>query len=620
MRRALFLIVMGLLLFGIGEIGMAYSATTATSLAVGWNHVCYIGAEKPVGEALGAVAASVQALYRIEAGGVLGRWFPGRPGLSTIDTLAPQDPLLMLVAAPVDWTQSSDQAAPDTANMSQGWNSICYEGESRDAGEAMGGVDGELAIIYALSPGQGWLRFVPGREEISNLERVEPHQALLVLVSDTAGATWDFDKWEVPFPPLTPLDQSLQAKAHQIRGTMSSIRGLPANPAIEEGTITQAALTGYYERQAEKTREEEGEELQAWNVAYRLLHLMGPDDDLLEVYTSFSSNILGFYVPSDDKLALVAEESTSLDQDEELTLAHEYVHSFQDARFDIEKLQELADDEKERRSNTEYGATVDCLIEGDAVVSEFTYAAQVFGFDWLLGLIPSPEGELDGSNIPPGIARYLYFPYTECAAFVALLFFEGGWAAVDDVYGDVPTSTEQILHPEKYASHEAPTELALADISPQLGQGWEQLEDIVFGEYDVYNYLLTSLEGQPGWDEIAQEAAAGWGGGRMATYAHDDITRVVLHLSLQWDDPSELSEFVDAFLQVAGATAGLWWPTEPATSAVRWADTSEHGFATWQGDSFVAVLSSNADHLRTATAAAGYDLEAATSPTLPAPP
>jgi hypothetical protein len=484
----------------------------------------------------------------------------------------------------------------------------------------MGGVDGELAIIYALAPGQGWLRFVPGRGEISNLEQVEPHQALLVLVSDAAGATWDFDKWEVALPPLAPLDPSLQARAHQIRDTMSSVRGLPANPGIEEGTITRAALTDYYERQAEKTRGEEGEELQAWNVAYRLLHLMGPEDDLLDIDTSFSSNILGFYVPSDDKLALVAEESTTLDQDEELTLAHEYVHSFQDARFDIEKLDELALNEEEARSNTEYGVTVRCLVEGDATVSELTYAAQVFGLEWLFGLIPSPEGESGGSDIPPGLARYFYFPYTECFEFAGLVFLQGGWPAVDQAYGDMPTSTEQVLHLEKYISHEAPAALSLTDISAQLGQGWEQLDDIVFGEFDVYNYLLTSLEGQSGWGDTAEDAAAGWGGGRMATYAHDDTTRVVLHLSLRWDDAGELSEFVDAFLQVAGATAGLWWPTDPATSSVRWESASEHGFATWQGDSLVAILSPNADDLRAAAAAAGYNLDAAVSPSLPAPP
>jgi hypothetical protein len=227
------------------------------------------------------------------------------------------------------------------------------------------------------------------------------------------------------------------------------------------------------------------------------------------------------------------------------------------------------------------------------------------------------------------MARYYYFPYDQCFEFVGQLFLSGGlealnlmagWEAVNRAYDDMPTSTEQILHFDRYMLHETPAALSLTDISAQIGQGWEQLEDIVFGEFDVYNYLLTSLEGQSGWDEVAQEAAAGWGGGRMATYAHDDPTRVVLHLSLQWDSPADLSEFVDAFLQVAGATAGLWWPADPAPTAVGWESASEHGFATWQGGSVVVMLSPSADDLRAATTAAGYNLDAATSPSLPAPP
>jgi hypothetical protein len=97
MRRVLFFIAMGFLLLGVGGANSAHSATTATSLATGWNHVCYIGAQGSVGEALGSVAPSVQAVYRFGAGGALDRWFPGRPEVSTISTLAPQDSLLMLI-------------------------------------------------------------------------------------------------------------------------------------------------------------------------------------------------------------------------------------------------------------------------------------------------------------------------------------------------------------------------------------------------------------------------------------------------------------------------------------------------------------------------------------------
>jgi hypothetical protein len=617
-KRSLLALASALLLAG-GVADNAHSATAIASLSVGWNQVCYIGAEQPVETALGDIAGSVQALYRIGEGGTLSRWFPDRPQITTIGTLAPYDPLLLLMPEPLTWTQSSDEVAPGTADLEQGWNAVCYEGEDKDTEEAVGGVYDEIAIIYALVPGQGWLRYVPGRPEISNLDMLQRHQPILVLVSDSTGATWHFEGTEVELPPLTPFDAELEATAHGIRDKMAEIRGLEPNRGIEEGTISRDALGKYYEELAAKAREEMGDEVESWNGAYRLLHLIGPGDDLLELETGFSTErVLGFYVPTEDKLALVAEELADFDMNDEMTVAHEYVHSFQDARFDLEKLDELAEEEQEAKGNTEYGATVECLMEGDAVISQFKYAAAVFGPDWYEEG-SATNGDAGGDEYPPGLERYQYFPYVQCALFAAQLFAEGGWDAVNTAYEDVPTSTEQILHAEKYASRERPMEIEMPDISGQIGEGWEQLDDFVFGEFDAYNYLLTSLEGQPGWDGVASEAAAGWGGGRLAVYSHEDSTRVVMHLAVQWDSPSDLDEFVAAFLQVAATTAGLWWPSDTSISTVRWSGETEHGFATWQGTSFVAVLASNENDLDAAVAATGNNLEAAVSPTESAP-
>jgi len=615
LSRGLWLALTGALFLAVSGAGSGLSATATTSFAVGWNQACYIGPQQSVETALGDIAGSVQALYRIGVDGALDRWFPGSPEVSTIETLSPYDSLLLLMPAPATWTQTSDEPKPDKWVMAQGWNSICYEGENKDIEEAVDGIHDQIAIIYALVPGQGWLRYVPDRPEMSNLDRLQRHQPILVLVSDPTGATWRFEGIEVELPPLTPFDAALEARAHGIRDKMAEIRGLEPHPGIQEGTITRDALEQYYEELAAEAREEMGSRLESWNVAYRLLHLIGPGDDLLELLTSFSTErLLGFYVPAEDKLALVAEELTDFDINDEMTLAHEYVHSFQDARFDLEKLGELAEEEEEAKSNTEYGATVECLMEGDAVISQIIYAEAVFGPDWYEE-VSATNGDAGDSEYPPGLERYEYFPYVECAFFVVQLFFDGGWDAVNAAYEDVPISTEQILHPDKYASHERPEELEMPDISGPLGEGWEQLDDFVFGEFDAYNYLLTSLEGQSGWDSVASEAAAGWGGGRSAVYSHDDPTRVVLHLALQWDKPSDLDEFVAAFLQVAGTTAGLWWPADLSISSVRWSGETEHGFATWQETNFVALLASNEDDLGAAVAATGNNLDAAVSPT-----
>jgi hypothetical protein len=166
--------------------------TATATLSVGWNQVCYIGSEQPVEAALGDIAGSVQALYQIEAGGALQRWFPGRPEMSTLNTLRPYEPILVLMSGALTWTQTSDQIAPDAQDLEQGWNAVCYEGQDADIKEAIEGVQDEIAIIYALAPGQSWLRYVPDRPELNTLDRLQRHQAVLVLVSEAAGVTWHF--------------------------------------------------------------------------------------------------------------------------------------------------------------------------------------------------------------------------------------------------------------------------------------------------------------------------------------------------------------------------------------------------------------------------------------------
>ncbi|NOR82033.1 MAG: hypothetical protein GQ526_00895 [Ardenticatenales bacterium] len=52
---------------------------------------------------------------------------------------------------------------------------------------------------------------------------------------------------------------------------------------------------------------------------------------------------------------------------------------------------------------------------------------------------------------------------------------------------------------------------------------------------------------------------------------------------------------------------------------MRWSGENEHGFATWQETSFIALLASNEDDLGAAVAAIGNNLDAAISPTQSVP-
>jgi hypothetical protein len=148
--------------------------------------------------------------------------------------------------------------------------------------------------------------------------------------------------------------------------------------------------------------------------------------------------------------------------------------------------------------------------------------------------------ELDTSeldNAPPFISGTLLFPYDQGATFVTALYEEGGWELVNEAYTNVPQSTEQILHPEKYLGGEAPIEVTVNDPIPALGENWEILEVNTFGEY-IVQLFLDSGEVRP---SDATDAAKGWGGDQYVVAGTDDETALVW--STEWDTEADAQEF-----------------------------------------------------------------------------
>jgi hypothetical protein len=157
----------------------------------GWNDSCYQGSEQQIDDALGGVAG-VQAVYRLKSQ-TFERWFPGRPELSTITTVSPFDPLLILTTDGAAWTVMPNSDSPSSTPLSSGWSSICYLGDGKDTAAAATGIMGDFAVMYTLTPDQSWRRYIPGRPEVSNLERLETYTAVLILVTDPDGALWTFE-------------------------------------------------------------------------------------------------------------------------------------------------------------------------------------------------------------------------------------------------------------------------------------------------------------------------------------------------------------------------------------------------------------------------------------------
>jgi len=136
----------------------------------------------------------------------------------------------------------------------------------------------------------------------------------------------------------------------------------------------------------------------------------------------------------------------------------------------------------------------------------------------------------------PAILRVtLVAPYLRGLQFVAAVQGRGGWPAVNNAHRRPPTTSEQILHPEKFFAREPGEEIEIPENKQVLAAGFKRIEEDTLGELELSVYL-----GQAGPSDTDDEAAAGWGGDRLAVYARGRRTAVIWWTT--WDTDTDAKQ------------------------------------------------------------------------------
>jgi hypothetical protein len=387
-----------------------------------------------------------------------------------------------------------------------------------------------------------------------------------------------------PLPDLTPFTPEQAERIHAIRDGVAAARELPAADSIEEGTVSRDGWKQYNEDNTDDISDEARKEIDFGNTVWRLMRLIGPDDDLLDLNSDTSGSLVaGLYYFTEDTLVLINNgDGGDLSVANESTIAHEYVHSFQDERYDLEKVQkQAAQDEDDKDTLSELGTTVNCVVEGDASVAADTYMEQEHGLGWQLEAAQLDDDTMESlqslADIPRILLYYSYFNYDQCPAFVRKVQDERGWEGVDALFSDPPMTTEQVMHPEKYFDKEAALELPDTDLSKTLGKGWEREDVSSYGEFDTYAFF-ASAGARP---QDAARGADGWGGGRREIYRQEgeDTSNALVHIALRWDTPQDFEDFGLALRYVL-AWQG-WNLNTDAADNWYWWDDNDAGYAIW---------------------------------------
>jgi len=365
-----------------------------------------------------------------------------------------------------------------------------------------------------------------------------------------------------PVASRSARNAAVAAATEAVLKETSAIRQLSILRPVQSGLLSRAEI----ERSIIRNLDEDVSpaEAHANEVTLKRLGLVGADFQyralLVRVLTE---QVAGYYDPKSRQFYLA--DWIDLDGQKPI-MAHELTHALQDQHFDLRRFEHWP------KGDSDAELAAHALIEGDATLMMMLYVAnnpmRALAFLKSLGGMEISSAELD--KAPRALRETLLFPYQSGYEWTRDLYKQGGWDQVSKAFNDLPQSTEQILHPEKYFAHERPEKVSLPDIAQMLSAAaseirgqrpevsrrlrsslqppapslWKRLDSDVEGEWGFY-LLLDQFLKSP---SESRRAAAGWGGDRYEIYEGPKGEVIFVSLSA-WDTENDAREFFEAYVK-----------------------------------------------------------------------
>ncbi|USZ71323.1 Hvo_1808 family surface protein [Natronosalvus halobius] len=368
---------------------------------------------------------------------------------------------------------------------------------------------------------------------------------------------------------LSPAE--LEAVTYRAMARLEEIRGLRYTENVEVEVWSREELREWYG---------ESEPADAFtNELWRAAFVVDGETDVNAAFDSlYGDSVLGFYV--DDRIVVVTDDpDADRLQIDRTTLVHELAHALQDQQFGLERR----------------GTTVDArraengLIEGEATLLAHRYEQRCRDDPAWECLPETSDGGLEGDggsksggepsdgddagetsrSLNVGLYLSIYAPYAEGPTFVQSIYDAGGWDAVDAAFTNRPTSTSQLVHPERYPD-DRPVDLAVDDRS---SPAWSPITDdngetrtetvgeaTLFGALwanGVLDHSLLEEGSELSPYNYSHPATAGWAGDTFVAYeatdggSTDDEIGATGHVwALEFRTPAAADRFASAYERV----------------------------------------------------------------------
>lgn len=342
-----------------------------------------------------------------------------------------------------------------------------------------------------------------------------------------------------PAPAVTSSNTksaAVMAATEAVLKETSEIRQLPIKRPVKSGAQSRAEI----ERMLIKNMDEDTtpEELQATEMTMKKLGLIPAEMQLRPfIINLLTEQVAGYYDPKAQQFYLA--DWIDLDGQKPV-MAHELTHALQDQYFDLRRF------DKWPKGDSDAELAAHALIEGDATLLMQHYILR--NPMRALAFMRSIEASGSGSSeliekAPRALRESLLFPYQQGMEFVSQLYKQNGWKQISQAYTDLPQSTEQVIHADKYFAREAPVKVEMPDAASMLGANWKRVDYDVNGEWGYFLILDEFLNSKA----ESLQATAGWGGDRYAVYNEPKSGAVCIAQLSAWDSDKDAQEFFAAY-------------------------------------------------------------------------
>ena len=327
-------------------------------------------------------------------------------------------------------------------------------------------------------------------------------------------------------------DASLRELVQRLEVQTERITGLQFKHPVVVRLRTRAQVRDYVTRKFDEDLPPA--ELAGAETAYKLFGLIPDSIDLRHTMIALlTEQVAGYYDPDSGALYIPSDLNDRFRV--RMVVSHELVHALQDQYTPLDSLI------NQRRQNDRRSAA-QAVLEGQATFYQIPILMpeqhpETLPDHWFWrqreAMAQQQADMPEFAGAPLWLRETLIFPYLGGADFI-------GWFVRThhghEPYGKaMPLSTEQILHPDRYARGDEPIELGFAGTVPDSLRYEDGL-----GEFEV-GLLFAQLLNDAN-DDQGSVYANGWGGDRYRLYDAAGAGALVWYTV--WDTPAARDRFV----------------------------------------------------------------------------